>query len=285
MSIPEGRVRGTSKRSAARAAAHKSRRRRQRVWMQAPTTQHEEGQAKEAASPSPTQRAPRPAAEINSSPLPAHTPSPSPSPSLSGSIGALGLSVDSVTLSGPISYGLPVYDVHRKACDPPPQHAPPPPPPSCVCVFVSGVVCPWYGGCECRAFRGGGGALLAEATLRRRGSGTHAWWLQGRVIFSLRELEKGETWYTENRNCVRRISDTHVLLGGTHHTAPTAPSTLPPPRHTHDTHNTQRTPHTRTPLPQHLELPRADRNCVACVPACVRVRRDHRVGHPRGGGL
>lgn len=119
--------------------------------MQAPTTQHEEGQAKEAASPSPTQRAPRPAAEINSSPLPAHTPSPSPSPSLSGSIGALGLSVDSVTLSGPISYGLPVYDVHRK----------------------------------------------------------------GRVIFSLRELEKGETWYTENRNCVRRISDTHVLLGET----------------------------------------------------------------------
>ncbi|ELR24747.1 uncharacterized protein ACA1_174050 [Acanthamoeba castellanii str. Neff] len=37
----------------------------------------------------------------------------------------------------------------------------------------------------------------------------------GRVIFSLRELEKGETWYTENRNCVRRISDTHVLLGET----------------------------------------------------------------------
>lgn len=66
-------------------------------------------------------------------------------------------------------------------------------------------------------------------------------WVQGRVIFSLRELEKGETWYTENRNSVRRISDTHVLLGGTNHTTHGAvyTTTLPthtPRRHHHASH-------------------------------------------------
>jgi hypothetical protein len=73
------------------------------------------------------------------------------------------------------------------------------------------------------------GAGYVEET--ERALGLMRGWVQGRVIFSLRELEKGETWYTENRNSVRRISDTHVLLGGTNHTTHGAVYTTTLPTH------------------------------------------------------